>query len=59
MKYASLPGPYCRVLDTVQADTAPLEDQLQFYTTPLCYFRILWYLGEVPKPPLSGTNEVS
>ena len=58
MKYASLPGPYCRVLDTVQADTAPLEDQLQFYTTPLCYFRISWYLGKVPKPPLAGTNEV-
>ena len=58
MKYASLPGAYCCALNTVQADIPPLEDQLQFYTTPLCYFRILWYLEEVPKPPLAGTNEV-
>ena len=56
--HASLPGAYCRVFDTVQVDTAPLENQIQFYTMPLCYFRILWYLVEVPKPPLAGTNEV-
>ena len=58
MKYESLPGAYFRVIDTIQDDMAPLNEQLQLYTTPLCYFRILWYLGEVPKPPLAGTNEV-
>ena len=56
--HASLPGAYCRVFDTVQVDMAPLENQIQFYTMPLCYFRILWYFGEVSKPLLAGTNEV-
>ena len=58
MKYAYLPGADCRVLDTVQADMIPHGDQLQFYTTPLCYLQILWYLGEVPIPPLAETNDV-
>ena len=58
MKYVSLPGDDCRVLGTVQADMVLLGKQLQFYTTPLCYFWVLWYLGEVPIPPLAGNNEV-
>ena len=40
------------VLDTVIADMLPLEGHLQFHTTTLCYFRVLWYLGKVPIPPL-------
>ena len=58
MKYASLPGADCRVLDTVQSNMVPQGEEIQFYTTPLCYFWVLWYLGEVPIPLLADTNEV-